>query len=131
MLEAAHEQKREGVDVLAGVVVTHGRIETESLMEGLETLPPRVIDHQGVRLEELDLDAALARRPTLILIDELAHTNAPGSRHTKRWQDVQELLAAGISVYTTVNVQHLESSERCSGTNYWHTGAGNRARFSP
>ena len=96
MLEAAHEQKREGVDVLAGVVVTHGRIETESLMEGLETLPPRVIDHQGVRLEELDLDAALARHPTLILIDELAHTNAPGSRHTKRWQDVQELLAAGI-----------------------------------
>ena len=109
MLEAAHEQKREGVDVVAGVVVTHGRIETEALMEGLETLPPRVIDHQGVRLEELDLDAALARHPTLILIDEFAHTNAPGSRHTKRWQDVEELLAAGIHVYTTINVQHLES----------------------
>jgi two-component system sensor histidine kinase KdpD len=109
MLEAAHEQKDEGVDVVAGVVVTHGRVETESLLHGLVTLPPRVVNHQGVQLEELDLDAALARRPTLILIDELAHTNAPASRHPKRWQDVEELLASGISVYTTVNVQHMES----------------------
>ncbi|WP_447984101.1 DUF4118 domain-containing protein [Nitrospira sp. Nam74] len=109
MLEAAHEQKDEGVDVVAGVVVTHGRVETASLLQGLVTLPPRVVNHQGVQLEELDLDAALARRPTLILIDELAHTNAPGSRHPKRWQDVEELLASGISVYTTVNVQHIES----------------------
>lgn len=109
MLEAAHEQKNEAVDVVAGVVVTHGRVETESLLQGLETLPPRAVNHQGVQLEELDLDAALARRPTLILIDELAHTNAPGSRHPKRWQDVKELLASGINVYTTVNVQHLES----------------------
>jgi len=109
MLEAAHEQKHEGVDVVAGVVVTHGRIETEALMDGLETLPPRVVHHQGVQIVEFDLDAALARHPTLILIDELAHTNAPGSRHTKRWQDVEELLAAGIHVYTTINVQHLES----------------------
>lgn len=109
MLEAAHEQKHEGVDVLAGVVVTHGRVETKSLLQGLEILPPRVVHHQGVQLEELDLDAALARRPTLILVDELAHTNAAGSRHPKRWQDVEELLAFGIHVYTTVNVQHLES----------------------
>src|ERR1051326_4203612 len=109
MLQAAHEQKREGIDVLAGVVVTHGREETEVLLRGLETLPARGMDHPGVRLEEFDLDGALARRPALILVDELAHTNAPGSRHPKRWQDVEELLNAGIQVYTTVNVQHLES----------------------
>ena len=109
MLQAAHEQKREGTDVLAGVVVTHGRAETEELLRGLETLPMRGVDHRGVRLEEFDLDGALARRPALILVDELAHTNAAGSRHPKRWQDVEELLNAGIHVYTTVNVQHLES----------------------
>jgi two-component system sensor histidine kinase KdpD len=109
MIEAAHEQKREGVDVVVGVPITHEHVETEALVKDLEILPPCHITYQGVRLEEFDVDAALARQPTLILIDELAHTNAPGSRHLKRWQDVEELLGAGINVYTTVNVQHLES----------------------
>ena len=109
MLEAAREQRRDGVDVVIGVVETHGRAETEALVEGLELLPRRAVDYRGTVLQEFDLDAALARRPTVILIDELAHTNAPGLRHAKRWQDVQELLKAGITVYTTVNVQHLES----------------------
>ena len=109
MLEAAHEQCRDGVDVVIGVVETHGRVETEALLPGLEVLPRRTVEYRGTVLKEFDLDAALARRPTVILIDELAHTNAPGLRHTKRWQDVQELLKAGITVYTTVNVQHLES----------------------
>jgi two-component system sensor histidine kinase KdpD len=109
MLEAAHEQRRDGVDVVVGVVETHGRAETEALVNGLELLPRRAVDYRGTVLQEFDLDAALTRRPTVILIDELAHTNAPGLRHAKRWQDVQELLKAGITVYTTVNVQHLES----------------------
>ncbi|HKT34995.1 MAG TPA: sensor histidine kinase KdpD [Nitrospira sp.] len=109
MLEAAHEQRRDGVDVIVGVVETHARAETEALLEGLEVLPRRMVEYRGSELKEFDLDAALVRRPTVILIDELAHTNAPGLRHTKRWQDVQELLKAGITVYTTVNVQHLES----------------------
>ena len=108
MLQAAHEQRCDGVDVVIGWVETHGRAETEALLEGLTILPPRVIEHRGTTLREFDLDAALARRPQLILMDELAHTNAPGSRHPKRWQDVMELLKAGINVYTTVNVQHLE-----------------------
>src|SRR5574341_1189349 len=109
MLEAAHEQRRDGVDVVIGVVETHGRAETEALVSGLEVVPCRAVDYRGTVLQEFDLDAALARRPTIILMDELAHTNAPGLRHAKRWQDVQELLKAGINVYTTVNVQHLES----------------------
>jgi two-component system sensor histidine kinase KdpD len=109
MLEAAHEQLRDGVDVVIGWIEPHGRTETEALLEGLEMLPLREVEHRGVQLKEFDLEAALARRPSLILMDELAHTNAPGSRHTKRWQDVQELLDAGITVYTTINVQHLES----------------------
>ncbi len=109
MLEAAHEQRRDGVDVVIGVVETHGRAETEALVDGLEVLPRRVVGYRGATLQEFDLDAALARHPAIILIDELAHTNAPGERHAKRWQDVQELLKAGITVYTTVNVQHLES----------------------
>ena len=109
MLEAAHEQRRDGIDVIIGVVETHGRAETEALVDGLEVLPRRAIDYRGTILREFDLDAAIARRPTVILIDELAHSNAPGMRHAKRWQDVQELLKAGITVYTTVNVQHLES----------------------
>src|SRR5574341_2686824 len=109
MLEAAHEQRRDGVNVVIGVVETHGRAETEALVSGLEVVPRRAVDYRGTVLQEFDLDAALARRPTIILMDELAHTNAPGLRHAKRWQDVQELLKAGVNVYTTVNVQHLES----------------------
>ena len=109
MLEAAHEQREDGVDVVIGWVETHKRAETEALLQGLEILPPRLVEYRGTHLREFDLDAALKRRPTLILMDELAHTNAPGSRHAKRYQDVQELLDAGIHVYTTVNVQHLES----------------------
>jgi len=109
MLEEARAKRREGVDVVVGLVETHGRRETAALLDGLETLPRRTTEYRGVRLEELDLDGALARRPGLILVDELAHTNAPGSRHARRFQDVEELLAAGVSVYTTLNVQHLES----------------------
>jgi two-component system sensor histidine kinase KdpD len=109
MLEAAREQKAAGVDVTAGVVETHGRAETNTLLEGLEVLPRREIEYRGTKLTEFDLEAALARRPALILVDELAHTNAPGGRHAKRWQDVVELLDAGIGVDATVNVQHLES----------------------
>src|SRR6266849_5609385 len=109
MLEVAREQRADGVDVLIGYVETHGRAETDALLEGLEVLPARSIEYRGAALREFDLDGALARSPALILVDELAHTNAPGSRHAKRWQDVEELLDAGIDVYTTVNVQHLES----------------------
>jgi len=109
MLVEAHERRRAGADVMVGLVETHGRRETEALIEGLEVLPRRETEYRGVRLTEFDLDAALARRPALVLLDELAHTNAPGSRHTKRWQDVEELLAAGIEVYTTLNVQHVDS----------------------
>ena len=109
MLSEAHEERARGVDVLIGYVETHGRAETQALLEGLEALPRGTREYRGVRIEEFDLDAALARRPALVLVDELAHTNAPESRHPKRWQDVEELLDAGIDVYTAVNVQHLES----------------------
>jgi len=109
MLQAARKLLSEGREVLVGVVETHGRSETLALTEGLEVLPPRQIDYRGRSLPEFDLDAALARRPSLILVDELAHSNVAGSRHPKRWQDVEELLANGINVYTTLNVQHLES----------------------
>ena len=109
MLQEAHRLRDEGRAVLVGVVETHARPETARLIDGLDVLPRRLVEHRGVRIEEFDLDAALARRPALILVDELAHANAPGSRHPKRWQDVQELLADGIDVLTTVNVQHLES----------------------
>jgi two-component system sensor histidine kinase KdpD len=109
MVEAALQRRREGIDVIAGVVETHGRRETQSLVDKLDLLPRRLVDHRGLRLGEFDLDGALSRAPALILVDELAHTNAPGSRHEKRWQDIQELREAGIDVYTTVNVQHLES----------------------
>jgi two-component system, OmpR family, sensor histidine kinase KdpD len=102
MLQAACEQQQQGADIVIGAVATHGRPETQALLEGLEVI-------RGETLEELDLDAILARRPTLVVVDELAHTNAPGSRHLKRFQDVEELLDAGIDVYTTVNIQHLES----------------------
>ncbi|HEY3308335.1 MAG TPA: sensor histidine kinase KdpD [Desulfuromonadaceae bacterium] len=109
MLEAARERKREGRDVVAGYVESHGRAETDALLEGLETLPCKEVHYMGVSLPELNLDAILARKPQIALVDELAHTNAPGSRHEKRWQDVEELLAAGIDIYTTVNIQHFES----------------------
>jgi two-component system sensor histidine kinase KdpD len=109
MLEAARRAKEDGHDLVVGVVETHGRAETKALLEGLELLPRRAVLHRGVKLDELDLDSALARRPDVILVDELAHTNAPGSRHTKRWQDVLDLLEAGIDVWTTLNVQHVES----------------------
>lgn len=109
MLEEARRLRANGDDVVIGIVETHGRPETEKLVGDLPTLPRREIEHRSVRLTELDLDAALARRPAVILVDELAHTNAPGSKHVKRWQDVLELLDAGIDVYTTLNVQHLES----------------------
>jgi two-component system sensor histidine kinase KdpD len=109
MLEEARARRVEGMEVVVGVVETHGRTETAALLLNLELLPRREVPYRGVTFHEFDLDAALARKPTLLLVDELAHTNAPGSRHEKRWQDVEELLAAGISVYTTLNVQHLES----------------------
>ncbi|WP_162232550.1 universal stress protein, partial [Methylogaea oryzae] len=109
MLLAARERRAEAVDVVVGLVETHGRKETAALLEGLEILPVHHLAYRGTRLREFDLDGALKRRPTLILVDELAHSNVPGSRHPKRWQDVRELLDAGIDVYTTLNVQHLES----------------------
>ena len=109
MLEAAHEAQNRGIDVVAGYVERHVRPDTLALLDGLEQLPCKEISYKGVALKEFDLDAALKRKPQLILVDELAHTNAEGSRHTKRYQDVEELLRAGIDVYTTVNVQHLES----------------------
>lgn len=109
MLEAAHQAQKEGVDVVVGYVEPHARPDTLALLEGLEVLSCREVDYRGIRLREFDLDGALARRPQLILVDELAHSNAPSCRHTKRYQDVEELLQAGINVYTTVNVQHLES----------------------
>jgi two-component system, OmpR family, sensor histidine kinase KdpD len=109
MLEAARHRRADGTDVAIGWLETHGRAETAGLAEGFERIPPAEVDYRGVRLKEFDLDAALRRKPGLLLLDELAHTNAPGSRHAKRWQDAQELLEAGIDVYTTLNVQHLES----------------------
>jgi two-component system sensor histidine kinase KdpD len=109
MLVAAQTLRRGGSDVVVGVLETHGRVETAALLEGLEQLPLLVLDVQGASVTEFNLDAALARRPALILVDELAHTNAPGARHPKRWQDIDELLASGIDVFTTLNVQHLES----------------------
>ncbi|WP_310383761.1 DUF4118 domain-containing protein [Roseateles sp.] len=109
MLQAARKLQAEGLDVLAGVVVTHGRSETAAMFEGLPQLALKAVEYRGKSLPEFDLDAALAKHPALILVDELAHSNAPGSRHPKRWQDVEELLANGINVYSTLNVQHLES----------------------
>lgn len=109
MLARARELHRQGVDVVIGIVETHGRGETQAMVEGLPQLPRRRLDYQGRSLEEMDLDALLARKPKIALVDELAHRNAPGSRHERRWQDVEELLDAGIDVYSTINVQHLES----------------------
>src|SRR5262245_26361364 len=125
MLSEAREVRAQGVDVVIGVVETHKRADTQALLEGLELLAPLMVPYRGATLRELDIDGALARKPQLILIDELAHSNAPGSRHPKRWQDVKELLAAGIDVYTTVNVQHVESLNdvvgQITGVRVWET----------
>jgi len=109
MLKAAHLRRDEGIDVKVGYVETHGRQETEALLEGLPLIPRKLVDYRGVKIPELDLDAILAGSPELVLVDELAHSNAPGSRHPKRYLDVEEILDAGIDVYTTLNIQHLES----------------------
>jgi two-component system sensor histidine kinase KdpD len=109
MLEDAGHRKKEGIDVVIGIVETHKRPETEVLLEGLETIPLKSVSYRDIKISEFDLEAALKRRPALILVDELAHSNAPGARHSKRWQDVEELLDSGINVYTTLNVQHCES----------------------
>lgn len=109
MLKEARQKKAEGVDVVIGIVETHGRRETADLLEGLETIPLRSSEYRGAAMKEMDIDAILVRKPRLVLVDELAHTNAPGSRHAKRYMDVRELLDNGVDVYTTVNVQHLES----------------------
>jgi two-component system sensor histidine kinase KdpD len=125
MLLAARERRAENLDVVVGLVETHGRAETKALLGGLEGLPAKQIDYRNTVLREFDLDAALKRRPSIILVDELAHTNAPGSRHPKRWQDIEELLDAGIDVYTTLNVQHLESLNddigQIAGIRIWET----------
>ena len=109
MLLTARARIKDGYDVVAGVVETHGRKETEALLDGLETIPRRSVEYKGQSLDEMDLDAILVRRPQIVLVDELAHTNAAGSRHPKRYLDVEELLNNGIDVYTTVNIQHIES----------------------
>ncbi len=125
MLLAARERRAENLDVVVGLIETHGRKETQALLKGLEVLPTRKIDYKGTILHEFDIDAALKRHPTIILVDELAHTNAPGSRHPKRWQDIHELLEAGIDVYTALNVQHLESLNdeigEIAGIRVWET----------
>src|SRR4030042_3432269 len=109
MLEAAHQRKAEGTDVVVGYVETHKRMETENMLQGLEIIQSKTITHRNIQLQEMDIDQVLERRPSLVLVDELAHTTAPGSRHAKRYQDVEELLLDGINVYTTLNIQHLES----------------------
>src|SRR6476620_184646 len=109
MLQSAHARLKAGADVVVGVVETHGRAETEALLKDLEVLPRRRLAYKEQTLEEMDLDTLIARRPQIVLVDELAHTNAPGSRHPKRYLDVEELLGHGINVYTTVNIQHIES----------------------
>jgi len=109
MLQAAHLRRREGIDVRIGYVETHGRSETDALLAGLTAFPRKIVDYRGVTIPEMDLDLILAAHPQLVLVDELAHTNAPGSRHAKRYQDVEELLDAGIDVYTTLNIQHVDS----------------------
>src|SRR4249919_1326454 len=109
MLETARARRKDGYDIVVGVVETHGRKETQALLDGLEIVPRKRLDYKGQWLEEMDLDAIIARRPQIALVDELAHANAPGSRHPKRYLDIEELLHRGIDVYTTVNVQHIES----------------------
>jgi two-component system sensor histidine kinase KdpD len=109
MLSAAREMHDARAEVVVGVVETHGRCDTAALVLGLELLPSRIVEYRGRKLEDFDLDAALARKPKVLIVDELAHTNAEGSRHAKRWQDVLELLDSGIDVHTTLNIQHIES----------------------
>src|SRR6516162_11770679 len=109
MLQQAHARKKDGYDVVIGVVETHGRRETEALVAGLEAVPRLRIEYKGQWLEEMDLDAIIARRPQLVLVDELAHSNVAGSRHPKRYLDVEELISRGIDVYTAVNIQQIES----------------------
>src|SRR5918911_1526137 len=109
MLQEGHRLRKQGVDVVIGAVETHGRADTAALVGDLEQVPRRRVEYRGVVLGEMDLDAVLARHPTVCLVDELAHTNAPGSRHPKRYQDVEDLLRAGINVISTLNIQHLES----------------------
>src|SRR5579859_1508774 len=109
MLQASQALVKQGRPVLVGIIETHGRSETAEMLKGLEVLPRRKVPYGNATLEEFDLDAVLKRHPPLVLVDELAHSNPPGSRHAKRWQDVDELLAVGIDVYTTLNIQHIES----------------------
>src|SRR5258708_1355236 len=109
MLQQARARKRDGYDIIVGAVETHGRKETQALLEGFEVVPRKRLEYRGQSLDEMDLDAIIARHPQIVLVDELAHTNAPGSRHPKRYLDVEELLTHGIDVYTTVNIQHIES----------------------
>ena len=109
MLQEGHRLKEEGIDIVVGLVETHGRVETAKLLEGLEVVPRRQVQYRGITLEEMDLDAVLARRPEVALVDELAHSNVPGSKNPKRYQDVEDLLRAGIHVISTLNIQHLES----------------------
>jgi len=109
MLGEAHRRVERGTDVVVGICETHGRAYTSSLLKGLESVPLKEVEHRGASFGELDIDAVLARKPQIALIDELAHTNVPGSRNTKRWEDIHELLDAGIDVISTLNIQHLES----------------------
>ena len=109
MLEAAHMMQEKGVDVAAGYIEPHARPDTLGMMEGLEQIKPLMMDYKGIKIREMDLDACLKRKPELLLVDELAHTNTEGCRHRKRYQDIEEIINAGINVYTTVNIQHLES----------------------
>jgi len=109
MLQAAHLRRREGIDIMVGYVETHDRPETDALLAGLTLIPRKMVEYRGVTLPEMDIDAVLEFHPQLVLVDELAHTNAPGSRHTKRYQDVEEILDEGIDVYTTLNIQHVDS----------------------
>src|SRR5450432_1912391 len=109
MLQEAHRLKKEGIDVVVGLIETHGRVETAKLIEGVELIPRRKVEYHGIVVEEMDVDAILSRRPQVVIVDELAHTNVPGSRNAKRYQDVQDILAAGIHVISAMNIQHLES----------------------
>lgn len=109
MLQEAHRLKKDGIDVVVGIVETHGRAETAKVLEGLELIPRRAVEYHGINIDEMDIDAVLSRKPQVVLVDELAHTNIPGSRNSKRYEDVQEILFAGIHVITSLNIQHLES----------------------